>query len=95
MIVNVSAQDLYCKSLHLRNNLEDMDFRFDIGQVVATKKIDIYPDETMPELRDRMSRLGADVLLDTIEKLPDILDYAKPQSNDGITYGKCLVSQIK
>ncbi|XP_046739019.1 methionyl-tRNA formyltransferase, mitochondrial isoform X2 [Diprion similis] len=68
--------------------------KFDIGEVVAQQKLNVHPDETMPELRHRMSRLGADLLMDTVEKLPDILDHAVPQSNEGITYAPKVTRKL-
>ncbi|XP_046416577.1 methionyl-tRNA formyltransferase, mitochondrial isoform X1 [Neodiprion virginianus] len=68
--------------------------KFDIGEVVAQQKLNVHPDETMPELRDRMSRLGADLLIDTLKRLPDILDHAEPQSNEGITYAPKVTPKL-
>ncbi|XP_012254108.2 methionyl-tRNA formyltransferase, mitochondrial [Athalia rosae] len=67
---------------------------FDIGEVLAQSKIEVRDDETMPELRTRMSQLGANLLLDTVRKLPNILESAKPQSNDGITYAPRVTSKL-
>lgn len=68
--------------------------KFDIGEVLAQRKIDVHPEETMPQLRDRMSRLGADLLLDTVEKLPTILESAHPQNEQGITYAPKVTSKL-
>ena len=48
-----------------------MDIGMDTGDMIASKEIPIYPDDTLGSLRDRLSVLGASLLE---EVLPSILD---------------------
>lgn len=61
--------------------------RFDIGSVIAQEKIVIDPDETYVELYEKLAILGANALTSTITQLPDVLNTAKPQLEDDVTYG--------
>lgn len=61
--------------------------RFDVGSVLAQEKIDIQPDETYIELYEKLAKIGANALIDTITKLPDVLNTAKPQDEEKATYG--------
>jgi methionyl-tRNA formyltransferase len=60
-----------------------MDPGMDTGDVLLTSRIPIAPDETAGELAERLSRLGAGVLLDTLARL-DALTPA-PQHHDEAT----------
>ncbi|KAL6255112.1 hypothetical protein P5V15_013443 [Pogonomyrmex californicus] len=68
--------------------------RFDIGEVVAQEKLDIHADETLPELHMRLAKLGANVLIDVIGKLPGVLSSSRPQGKLGITYAPKVTSKI-
>jgi methionyl-tRNA formyltransferase len=46
-----------------------MEFKMDSGPILAQEKVDILPDETAPELRKRLIKTGAELL---IKILPDI-----------------------
>lgn len=54
---------------------------------MTQEKVDIHVDETLPELYTKLAKLGANVLIDVIEKLPQVLVSSKPQEKIGITYG--------
>jgi methionyl-tRNA formyltransferase len=43
--------------------------RLDGGPILATRVVDIEPDETMPRLEQRLARLGVDTVRDSIELL--------------------------
>lgn len=60
--------------------------RFDIGNIVAQECCPIYPTDTGPELKSRLAEIGANLLFDTLEKLPNCLLDAVPQPTSGITY---------
>src|SRR5207247_6635819 len=49
-----------------------MDPGMDTGDVLLTARTPIGPDETAGELAERLSRLGADVILDTLAHLDTI-----------------------
>ena len=52
------------------------------------EKVLIHPDETYLDLHDKLSKLGAKVLLKTISLLPHVLNSSKPQVEEEATYGK-------
>ncbi|XP_070522001.1 methionyl-tRNA formyltransferase, mitochondrial isoform X2 [Cardiocondyla obscurior] len=53
--------------------------KFDTGEIVTQEKISIHADETLPELNEKLAELGANVLIDVIGKLPQVLSLSKPQ----------------
>ncbi|TGZ53431.1 Methionyl-tRNA formyltransferase, mitochondrial [Temnothorax longispinosus] len=68
--------------------------KFDTGDIVAQEKIDIHADETRPELNMKLAKLGANVLIDVIRKLPQVLSSSRPQGKVGITYAPKITSKI-
>lgn len=62
-------------------------YRFDIGEIVAQEKVDIQAAETLPQLYAKLAKMGANVLIDVIGKLPQVLSSSRPQEKIGITYG--------
>jgi methionyl-tRNA formyltransferase len=46
-----------------------MDKGLDTGNILLQRKLEIFPEENAGELHDRLSFLGAEVLLETIERL--------------------------
>lgn len=59
------------------------------GEIICQKKLAISKDVKLPELTEELSDMGADMLVECIKRLPDSLANAKPQSEDGVTYGLC------
>jgi methionyl-tRNA formyltransferase len=55
-----------------------MDEGLDTGDILLQRPTDIGPEETSAELMERLSHLGADLLLETLERLDSI----KPVSQD-------------
>jgi methionyl-tRNA formyltransferase len=41
--------------------------KVDTGSLILQKEIDIFPEETFGELHDRMAKVGADLLLETVD----------------------------
>ena len=67
-----------------------MDAGIDTGPVYRTQALEIQTDDTAASLSQRLARLGADVLLDT---LPGILDGSlspQPQDESQATYASML-----
>lgn len=62
-------------------------FRFDIGEIIAQEQTSIHPDETLPELRSKLAKIGANLLIETIKKLPSVLSNGRPQNEKEATYG--------
>lgn len=51
------------------------------------KETDIGDHETLPELYSRLAKLGANMLMETFENLPELLESAMPQNEENVTYG--------
>jgi len=67
-----------------------MDAGVDTGPILSQKQIEILPDDTAGSLSERLSRLGAELL---IEILPEYLSGSiqpKPQDSDLATYAGML-----
>ncbi|KYN21043.1 Methionyl-tRNA formyltransferase, mitochondrial [Trachymyrmex cornetzi] len=67
--------------------------KFDTGDIVTQEKIDIHADETRPELNMKLAKLGANVLIDVIGKLPQVLSSSRPQGKLGVTYAPKVSSK--
>ncbi|XP_066589673.1 methionyl-tRNA formyltransferase, mitochondrial isoform X2 [Prorops nasuta] len=68
--------------------------KYDIGDIIDQKKTPIHPDETFPQLCDRLAKIGSDLLLSTVQRLPDILLLARPQRVEDVTYAPKLYPQM-
>lgn len=68
--------------------------KFDIGGIIMQKPIEIGPTELMPELRDRLAKLGADCLIDTLKTLPECLKSMKEQSNENVSFAPRISKTI-
>lgn len=66
-------------------------FRLDVGEIIAQEQTNIGPDETLPELRARLARIGADTLIETVRKLPSVISNGRPQNQMEATYGKNII----
>lgn len=51
--------------------LMHMALALDAGDIIAQRATPIDPDETVEELHDRLARLGADLLAETLPHLED------------------------
>ena len=60
-----------------------MEAGLDTGPVLAETRTPIVPQDTTADLHDRLSDLGATLILDVLDRLPLV---ATPQSEDGVTY---------
>ncbi len=70
-----------------------MDEGLDTGPVMATVKTPIGPQEDAQELSQRLSRLGADLLLETLGKLEEGGLVPSPQKHEEATYAPRLRKQ--
>ncbi|WP_336760328.1 methionyl-tRNA formyltransferase [Asaia sp. VD9] len=66
-----------------------MDAGLDTGDVLAEAAVDLGPDETAATLHDRLSYLGAELLIETLRR-PFI---PTPQPGDGVTYAERLTRE--
>ncbi|MBB1490293.1 MULTISPECIES: methionyl-tRNA formyltransferase [unclassified Paracoccus (in: a-proteobacteria)] len=60
-----------------------MEAGLDTGPVLAEAKTPIGPEETTADLHDRLSQMGAALIVDVLDRLPLP---AVPQAEDGVTY---------
>ena len=67
--------------------IQSMVYQLDAGDIMAQTEIDILPDETTPQLRGRLSVLGSELLIDTLNIIEDRLEHKIPQNPERIT--KC------
>ncbi|KAK2586276.1 hypothetical protein KPH14_001531 [Odynerus spinipes] len=68
--------------------------KFDIGDIIAQEQTNISPDETFPELRARLAKIGASLLGETLNKLPSVLSNGRPQNQMEVTYAPKLTPNI-
>ncbi|XP_076656275.1 methionyl-tRNA formyltransferase, mitochondrial isoform X2 [Halictus rubicundus] len=61
--------------------------KFDIGEIILQKEVNIGEHETLPQLHSKLAKLGAYLLEKTFEDLPGALRSAKPQNEANATYG--------
>jgi methionyl-tRNA formyltransferase len=64
----------------------EMDEGLDTGPVLTAQAVDIGPEENAGKLTERLSRLGARLLADSLEPYLAGLLKPVPQSEDGLTY---------
>ena len=67
-----------------------IDERLDTGPMLLARSTPIGPDETAPELEARLARLGAELLLETLEGLARGTLRPKPQDDSQATYAPLL-----
>lgn len=46
--------------------IQKMEFKMDSGPTIAQEKVDIFPDEKAPDLRKRLIKIGAELLVKTL-----------------------------
>ena len=61
-----------------------MDEGLDTGAVLQRQATPIRAEETTADLHDRLSTMGADLILHALDRLPDLP--LQPQSAEGVTY---------
>ncbi|MBW4709254.1 methionyl-tRNA formyltransferase [Roseobacter sp. YSTF-M11] len=61
-----------------------MEAGLDTGPVLMREAVTIEPDDTAQSLHDRLSALGADLIVKALAQLGDLVP--EPQPEDGITY---------
>ena len=66
----------------------------DAGDVIRTASTPIDPEETLPELWDRLAELGAQALSETIPTLADGTAARTPQDGSAATYAPMLSRQL-
>lgn len=67
--------------------------KFDVGEILATRKVQIDNNVMMPELHDKLSLEGAELLVECVRDL----DNCKPIEQDGshASYGELDEAVVK
>jgi methionyl-tRNA formyltransferase len=65
-----------------------MDSGLDTGPLLAARAIEIRADDNAKSLHDRLARLGADLIGETLDGLRAGRVHAAPQPADGVTYAE-------
>ena len=65
-----------------------MEAGLDTGPILRTHAIEIAATDNAATLHDRLSRLGAQTLVEVVNELPDALVKAQTQSELGVSYAK-------
>ena len=63
-----------------------MEAGLDTGPVLLRRAVEIGTGETTGALHDRLSALGAEMIVEALARLPDLV--AEPQPADGVTYAQ-------
>ena len=66
--------------------------KFDIGRILDKQKFDVPNNATTLELAQIALDLGSKLLGDCLDKLPERVEKAQPQSSEGVTYAFKLKS---
>jgi methionyl-tRNA formyltransferase len=67
--------------------------RMDAGDILMQQRVEIGPEETAGELADRMKRIGADLLAETVDGLASGALTPVPQPSEGATKAPKLVRE--
>jgi methionyl-tRNA formyltransferase len=63
-----------------------MDEGLDTGPVLMQQRLAVEADDTARTLREKLARLGAALIVETLAQLPKGTLHAEPQSTEGVTY---------
>lgn len=69
--------------------------RLDAGDMLGKAEVDILPEENTGTLRERLSLLGADLLVDVVEQLRNGTAKATPQDEALVTYAGKLTAELE
>lgn len=64
--------------------------KFDCGEILLQKIIDIPNDIKMPELYAQLASLGAETLVKSLNDLTNLLENCSKQTEEGVTFGQYL-----
>nr|XP_034184417.1 methionyl-tRNA formyltransferase, mitochondrial isoform X1 [Osmia lignaria] len=68
--------------------------KFDTGPIVLQRQVNISEDETLPELTSKLAKIGANLLGETFDNLPELIQSAKPQDEKYVTYAPKITPKI-
>lgn len=66
----------------------------DAGDVIGTRKTEVLPGETAGELYERLSHVGASLLVDTVSDIEKGIASAVPQEHDKATFAPFLTKEM-
>lgn len=66
----------------------------DTGDMLLTARTEIGPEETSGELHDRLSLMGADLIVETLQKVKDGTIQRIPQSEENTCYVSMLTKEL-
>ncbi|MBW7574003.1 methionyl-tRNA formyltransferase [Caproiciproducens faecalis] len=66
----------------------------DTGDMLLTAQTEIGPEETAGELHDRLSLMGADLIVETLRRVEDGTIRRIPQSEEGTCYASMLTKEL-
>ncbi len=66
--------------------IQQMAYKMDAGPIIAQEKINILPEEKAPALRERLIKLGGELLAKTIPEIVDGKIKPIPQNEDEATF---------
>lgn len=62
--------------------------KFDVGEIICQEIVSIGAEMEMPQLHSILGQLGARLLVQTLGNLPSALAAARPQTEEGASYGR-------
>jgi len=75
--------------------IQKMEYKMDSGPIVTQEKVEIFPDEKAPELRERLIKIGGELLVKTLNTTPLPFGHSPlsggnltPQNENEATYCK-------
>ena len=71
-----------------------MALALDAGDIISRVKTPIDPDETVEMLHDRLARLGADLLVETVQNIADGTATRTPQDESQVTLAPMLSREL-
>lgn len=70
-----------------------MDEKLDSGLILATNHLSIATNETYKSLHDKLAKLSADLLIETLPNIEKEIKNAKPQNESQVTYTKKFLTE--
>lgn len=64
--------------------------RFDVGEIVAIREVEVGPRERRPELTDRLAKVGAELLKEVMNNLDEYLKNVMEQGEEGVSHAGLL-----
>jgi methionyl-tRNA formyltransferase len=68
-----------------------MEAGLDTGPVLMSQEVEIHAEETSQSLHDRLAKLGANLMVEALQRIASNKVHFVPQSNDGISYANKLL----